>query len=127
MLRVSRQVLRPGGLTAFFTIHPAPGLSAQARTRAHRSGPVAVATSRAHRELLTLAGFTDIFEQDCTAEFHEVARAWIDQSDEHRDALADALGAPVFEERQTERRSLLGAIEDGLLCRTLFVAVRPDP
>ena len=46
MLRACRRILRPGGRTAFFTIHPATGLTATQRRRASRDGPIAVATAR---------------------------------------------------------------------------------
>jgi hypothetical protein len=71
------------------------------------------------------AGFVDITETDVTNEFRRVARAWIDQNDAHRDALVDLLGSQAFEERQVERQTLLRAIEEGLLRRSLFVAMRP--
>src|SRR5437868_152923 len=81
------------GRPAFCTIHPTEGLTASQRRRAARDGPVAVATSRTHRELLTAAGFVDISDVDVTDEFRTVARAWIDQWDAHRDELVEALGA----------------------------------
>jgi hypothetical protein len=84
-----------------------------------------VAASASHRELLERAGFSDIDETDCTAEFRAVARAWIDQWDRHRDDLVALLGVEGFEERQAERRTMLQAVDDGLLRRTLYVAVRP--
>jgi len=117
-------LLRSGGRTGFFTIHPAPGLSPRQLRRAHRDGPVAVAASRPHRELLERAGFTDVEETDCTGAFREVARAWIDQWDLRRDDLVGLLGVEQFEERQADRRTQLRAVEDGLLRRSLFVARR---
>jgi len=125
VLRASWHLLRPGGRTAFFTIHPAPGLDPVRRRRAHRDGPVAVASRFSNRELLERAGFVDIEEADCTAEFAVTARAWIEQWDRHHDALADLLGAEHVAQRQRERRSQLRAVEDGLLRRSLLVAIRP--
>ena len=125
MLRASQRLLRPGGRTAFFTIHPTPGLDARRRRRAHRDGPVAVASHLPNRELLARAGFVDIEQTDCTAEFATVARAWIDQYDRHHAALAEVLGAEEVDQRQQDRRAQLHAIEDGLLRRSLLVATRP--
>jgi hypothetical protein len=126
VLRASRHLLGPSGRTAFFTIHPAPGLSASQRRRAHRDGPVAVAASRPHRDLLQDAGFVDIDEIDCTTEFAQTARAWVEECDRHREHLIDLQGVTDFEQRQHDRRAQLRAVEEGLLRRSLFIATRPD-
>jgi hypothetical protein len=127
VLRASRHLLRPGGRTAFYTIHPTPGLNPRQRRRAHRDGPVAVACHSSNRELLERAGFVDIDEADCTAEFAVTAKAWVDQCHRHHDALAELLGRDELDERQRERRIQLRAVEDGLLRRSLLVAVNPSP
>jgi hypothetical protein len=95
------------------------------RRRAHRDGPVAVASHLTNRALLERAGFVGIEETDCTAEFATVARAWIEECDRHGAALAELLGRAEVEQRQTERRIQLRAVEDGLLRRSLLVATRP--
>jgi len=85
-----------------------------------------VATSHPYRELLGRAGFTDVAETDYTPEFAHVARAWIDQWDEHGDVLEREIGVAGFVQRQAERRIQLRAVEDGLLRRSLLVARRPE-
>ena len=85
-----------------------------------------VASHLSNIELLQRAGFVDIEETDRTADFASVAQAWIDQYDLHYDALAELLGADALEQRQHERRVQLRAVHDGLLRRSLLVAVRPD-
>jgi len=126
VLRACRRLLRPGGRTAFHTIHPAPGLTPAQRRRASRDGPVAVACSRPHAELLEAAGFVDVSETDCTPEFAVVTRAWTEQYEAYQDDLVALLGAELFEDRQADRRAQLRAIEDGLLRRSQFVATRPE-
>ena len=125
MLRACRGLLRAGGRTAFYTIHPAPELTARQRRRAARDGPIAVATPRPHAEMLAAAGYVDVQETDCTAEFRTVAQAWVDEFDARRDDFVALLGAAAFEQRQAERRTQLQAVEDGVLRRSLFVAVNP--
>jgi len=75
--------------------------------------------------MLEAAGFIDVTETDFTAEFAVVMRAWMDQWERHHDELAEMLGEKVVEQRQAERRAQLGAIEDGILRRSLFSARRP--
>ena len=76
-------------------------------------------------ELLRRAGFVDVAELDGTEEFRAVANEWIDQWDEHRDALTAVYGEPEFKSRQHDRRTQLRAVEDGLLRRSLFLGSRP--
>jgi hypothetical protein len=124
VLRASRQLLLAGGLTAFFTIHPTPGLDARLRRRAHRDGPVAVASHLSQRDLLERAGFVDVQQTDCTAEFATTARAWIEQCEQRHDDLVAAQGAAEVEQRQRDRRAQLRAIDAGLLRRSLLTAAR---
>ena len=76
-------------------------------------------------ELLRRAGFIDVAELDGTQDFRAVATEWIEQWDEHRDALIQVYGEPEFESRQHDRRLQLRAVEDGLLRRSLFLGSRP--
>ncbi|GAC1532333.1 MAG: hypothetical protein NVS3B1_25960 [Marmoricola sp.] len=117
--------MRPGGRTAFLTIHPAEGLSAGQRRRASRYGPPAVG-SRPHRELLEKAGFIEITETDCTAEFAGVTRAWIDQWESHRAELEAMWGAAEVDDRQRGRKAYLRVVDAGILRRSLFTARRPQ-
>jgi hypothetical protein len=77
-------------------------------------------------ELLRRAGFVDVGELDGTDEFRVVANEWIDQWDDHRDALIEVYGEPEFESRQHDRRLQLSAVGDGLLRRALFLGSRPN-
>ena len=77
-------------------------------------------------ELLRRAGFIDVAELDGTEEFRAVAKEWLDQWDDHRDALTAVYGEPEFESRQHDRRLQLRAVEDGLLRRSLFLGGRPS-
>ena len=76
-------------------------------------------------ELLRRAGFIDVAEVDGTEEFRAVAKKWIDEWDDHRDALTALYGEAEFDSRQHDRRLQLRAVEDGLLLRSLFLGSRP--
>ena len=118
-------MLRPGGRTAFYTIHPAAGLTPAQRRRAARSGAPAVATARTYEDLLAAAGFTQISRTDCTDGFAATAQAWLSEWDASFAALAALYGEQTVAERQRKRRIQLRAIRDGLLARSLFTATRP--
>src|SRR6266849_3990400 len=85
----------PRWCTAFFTIHPAAGLTAAQRRLASRDGPIAVATARPHRQLLEAAGLTQVTETEYTAEFAAITRAWIHQWDANHSDLVTLLGEQV--------------------------------
>lgn len=125
MLRASAQLLKPGGRTAFFTIHLTPGLSADDIERAAAAAPPAVVENLAPDRLLVDAGLTDVEAVDVTADFREIQNAWYQQWQRHAAHLRKLLGDEVFDDRQEERERTLGAIDDGLIRRTLCSATRP--
>jgi hypothetical protein len=126
VLRACLRILRPGGRIAFFSIHPVAGLTRAQRRRASRDGPIAVATARPYRQLLAAAGFAQVAERDCTADFAATTRAWLHHSDVHHAGLVALLGEQAVAERQAERQDQLRAIEDGILARSLLTACRPE-
>jgi hypothetical protein len=107
---------------AFLSIHPAADLTPSERRRASRDGPIHVALSRPHRELLARAGFLNTAEYDLTEEFAAVSQNWIDQWDLHRADMEALWGRDAYEERQRERRTQLRATQLGLLRRSLVSA-----
>ncbi|MDX1645330.1 MAG: hypothetical protein R3244_13325 [Thermoanaerobaculia bacterium] len=127
MLRACRDLLRPGGRLAFFTIHPAPDLTEAAYRRACRLGPRAVATRRRdHLEMLATAGFEAIESIDLTPEFRRAAADLLACEAEHEDALRAAVGDRLFDERRASVEETLCGIDERLLRRSLFLARRPD-
>ena len=107
---------------AFFTIFVAPGLTASEYRRALRSGPTFVSSRRKdHRELIANAGFGHIEEVDLTAEFLLTSRAWQTERSEQAAEMVVAEGEAAFNERQNDLDVQSGAIEAGLLRRSLFV------
>jgi hypothetical protein len=104
----------------FTTILEAPGLAPAARRRARAAGPRAVAMRSDHQRLLRAAGFDEISEVDVTAAFRATAAAWL----AHSDQLARLEPPGAFAQRQADRRSMLSAIDAGLLRRALVLARR---
>lgn len=124
MLRASRRVLRPGGRLGFHTIELPAGLSARDRRRAGSIGPPAVATRTTYPSLLRSAGFHRIDAVDLTAEYLATQQRRLDATFRHEERLRADLGADDVEEAIERRTLTLAAIEEGLLRRTLYTAIR---
>jgi ubiquinone/menaquinone biosynthesis C-methylase UbiE len=122
LIRECARVLRLGGRMAFLSIHPAADLTPSHRRRASRDGPIHVALSRPHHELLARAGFQNTAEYDLTEEFAVVSQNWIDQWDLHRADMEALWGQDAYGERQRERRAQLRATQLGILRRSLVCA-----
>ncbi len=125
MLRACRRLLRPGGRTGFFTIFVTPGLSKRDNRRAVRLGPRAVSADRTQTALLEGAGFIDVEETDVTPAFLQTAKRWLQFSHRLEGPLRESLGDEFFESQQADREAIIGAVEAGLLSRSLFVATAP--
>jgi hypothetical protein len=125
VLRASRRLLRPGGRTAYFTIFTAPELSKRDHRRAVLLGPRAVRSSKDQADLLEAAGFVQIEVMDVTQDFLETARRWFTHASELDGELRSTLGDVLFDEQQADRKETITAVEEGLLCRALFVGTRP--
>ncbi len=125
MLRACCALLRQGGRIGSFTITIAPGVSKREHRRAARAGPWAVAARRDSPSLLRQAGFVDVRETDVTREYRATIQAWFDAAESHRDELERA-EPRLFAEQQSARLSMLAAVDDGLLRRSLLVAARPS-
>ncbi len=107
---------------AFFTIFVAPGLTASEYRRALRSGPTFVSSRRRdHGQLIASAGFSLIEDTDLTAAFLLTSRAWQAERSKHAAEMIAAEGEAAFNERQSDLDLQSGAIEAGLLRRSLFV------
>jgi cyclopropane fatty-acyl-phospholipid synthase-like methyltransferase len=123
VLRACRRLLRPGGRMAFTTIYVPDDLDPRQHRRGVRAGPWQVATRRPYRELVAQAGFTDITEIDVTDDYARTQKAWFDASEAHADVLRRVTSETDFAVAQRNRRLASAAIAEGLLRRSLFVAV----
>ncbi len=125
VLRECRRLLRPGGRLAFTSIFVRPGLDARQRRRAHATGPVFVAARHPYPALLGQAGFIDTVEVDLTPEYEQTHRTWLEATEQRADELRLVMADDEFAQGQADRRRALESIQDGLLGRSLFLAVRP--
>jgi cyclopropane fatty-acyl-phospholipid synthase-like methyltransferase len=125
VLRACRHLLRPGGRLAFTTIHPAPGLDARQRRRAHRAGPVDIATRADYPTLIARAGFAGIVQVDVSRDYATTQRAWYEANERHAEAIRRLTSDAEFAQSQADRRLTADAIAAGILRRSLFTAVRP--
>jgi len=109
---------------AFHTIELPPGLSGPQRRRAISIGPPAVTVRTTYPSLLRSAGFIEIDAVDLTTEYLATQRRWLAATLRHEESLRAALGDDAVEEGIQRRRRTVGAIEAGLLLRTLYTATR---
>jgi SAM-dependent methyltransferase len=125
VLEACRRVIRDEGRMVFTVISIAPGLSPEKYRRAVEDGPVFVESEADYAALLRQTSWAMVDRQDITLDYVASCRRMLQADSEHKDALQPLIGASEFAEREAVWKSELAAIEDGLLCRELFVAT-PD-
>jgi hypothetical protein len=77
-----------------------------------------------YSSLLRSAGFLEIDAVDQTAEYLATQRRSLAATLEHEVGMREALGDDVVREGIKRRRRTVGAIEEGLLLRTMYAATR---
>jgi len=75
VLRACREVLKPGGRLAFYTIYIPPGLPPDVYERAKGAAPGAAGSRQGHQSMLASAGFKEIHEIDVTPQYLATIRA----------------------------------------------------
>ncbi|MBT8207681.1 MAG: hypothetical protein HKN94_01645 [Acidimicrobiales bacterium] len=118
-------MLRPGGHLAFHTIQPAENLSKSQRRRVSAAGPSAVALRTTYRSLLSSAEFTDIVASDVTSNYRATLQRWTDATQTRQAEMRRVMGEEAYGERLADRSRALQAIDDGLLKRFQYAALRP--
>lgn len=114
MLRASNRVLKPGGMTAYFTIFEAED---------DEIGMLAKGAD--YPELMTEAGFAHISVEDVTVEYEATLAGWIREWDVERAHLERLTGPEAFAERRAHRLEDMGAIREGRRRRFLISGTRP--
>jgi len=124
VLRACREILKPGGRLAFYTIYIPAGLPPDVYERAKQAGPRAAGTREDHQSMLKSAGFERIREIDVTAQYLATLRALFASRRRHARALRREAGAEELARRLKENQDSAAAVEAGLLHRSLFLARR---
>ena len=89
-------------------------------------GPRAVASRWKQAELLSAASFVDVRELDVTADFIRTARLWFEYGAQFEPQLREAVGNEQYNQQQSDRSTILRAIEEGLLSRALFLGRKAE-
>ena len=124
MLRACHKVVRRGGRIAGYTIHTPKGLDPDAARRASELGPSEVAADRSPADLLRAADFTVTVDEDVTDGFKEILEATRVAMDELEDDLRREEGDTVFEEWQGRQTRMFEGVSEGIIRRSLLVAVK---
>ncbi len=125
MLRECHRVLKTGGRIAGYVIHTPRGLSPRDELRASELGPSEVGSDESTEQLARSASLSVVALEDVTAEFFDTCQAIVRARENHEDALRTEEGHEAYEEEQADKQSMLHGIEEGLLQRSLVVAVKP--
>jgi hypothetical protein len=119
-------VLKPGGRLAGYLIHTPAGLSPSETERAAELGPSEVAADRAPEVLTRLAAFTLVHYEDVTSQFRTACQALLTARVRLEPALRMDEGDEIFEAEHARKTAMLTGIHEGLLLRSLVVAVAPE-
>ncbi len=124
MLRECHRVLKAGGRIAGYVIHTPQGLRREDECRAAELGPSAVAAPALPEDLAESVGFSVMQLEDVTARFRTTCEAIVRARTELEHALRAEEGDEGYEEEQQDKRDMLQGIDEGLLRRSLIVAVK---
>jgi hypothetical protein len=83
-----------------------------------------VALPTSYQSLLRTAGFVDVVATDLTADFRSTLRRWTDATERREPLIRDAVGDDTYEDRAATRRHEMQGIDEGLLTRVQYTAVR---
>ncbi len=123
VLDACRVVIRPQGRLAFSVIYLAPGLTGADHERAVASAPDFADSETSYLDLLGETGWQILEEQDLSGNMADTCARQLSADEAERDELTIMLGEAEYEERVEHWRNELAAIKDGLIRRSLFVAI----
>ncbi len=123
-MRECHRVLKPGGMVAGYLIHTTPGLSDADETLADELGPSVVSGASDPGALIAEAGLSLTLCEDVTPDFRETCEALSAAREVHEADLRAEEGDEFYEEERQKKRDIRRGIDDGLLIRSLIVAVK---
>ena len=116
--------MRPGGRISGYVIHTVAELSAEAEQRVVDLMPMAVLADGSPVELHERAGFSVVTCVDVTDPFRATSAAILRARAEHEAELRAVDGDEAYEDDQQRKVSVQIGIDEGLLLRSLVVAVK---
>ena len=122
VLAACRSVVRSSGTMVFTVIDVAPNLLGELRRRAIEAGPEFVECDTPYPDLLSSTGWRLRDCRDLTAGYGASLRRQLKADTARLPALAEVLGSAATDERLTDWRGKLAALDEGLLRRTLYCA-----
>ncbi len=117
-----RRVIRPGGVMVFTVISITPGLSSGGRARALELGPPFVDSVCDYTTMLDRCGWHIRDRTNITGEWAQTTQQYLRQQEAHRKELEDLQGKEDFGAQHTRMREKVTAINEGLMCRELYVS-----
>ncbi len=122
VLAECRRMVRSGGRMAFGVIEEVPDLAPGAHTVAVESGPEYVETESPYPDLLAETGWTLSNVEDVTSEYGSMVQRLLRSRESRRTALVALLGVEQVEDFVERNRSSIASIEEGRLCRRIYLA-----
>ena len=117
-------MLESGGRMGGYIIHTRIGLSPSEERRAAQLGPSAVTGAAPPEELARSAGFRVTLQEDVTDDFYDTGAAIVRARERLEADLRAAEGHGAYEEEQAKKRRYVQGIREGLLERSLLIAVK---
>ncbi len=110
---------------AGYLIHTPAAPSAFERERAAELGPAEVNSSTPIEAMTQSSGFEIVAQRDVTESFHRTCKAILEVRKRLERELRAEEGSEFYEEEQGKKLGTLTGIEEGLLRRSLIVALKP--
>ncbi len=113
-----------GGRIAGYVIHTPSGLSVSDESRAGELGPSDIVSPAPLEELMYSEGFAIVAQTEVTDVFRTTCEAILKERRKLEDELRAEEGNEIYEEEQEKKLSMLTGIREGLVHRSLIIAIK---